>query len=113
MRAFGEKLEQVAPDAAEDDKPARPWPFVVKLKTPVEFGKETILEITLRRGRMGDLKGVKLSGEISADALMLVASRISGQPLGVIERLDVDDSGGIFEVVLDFFARSLSSGTKG
>ncbi len=90
----------------------RPWPFTVKLSRPIEFGKETIEEITLRRGRVGDLKGVRLGTDIAADSLMLVASRMSGQPLGVIERLDADDSGPIFEAVLDFFARSLSTGSR-
>ncbi len=98
---------------APDDAPARTWPIVVKLKIPIEFGQETIRQLELRRGRMGDLKGIRLSGtDLPADSLMLVASRMSGQPLGVIERLDADDAGAVSEVVLDFFARSLSTGTK-
>lgn len=86
----------------------RVWPFTVNLKHPVQLGElTTVTSLTLRRGKLGDLKGVKLSGEIAADSLMLVASRMCGQPLKVIESLDPEDAQEVMALVLDFFGKCL------
>lgn len=84
-------------------------PRTVKLSTPVAFGKETVEELTFRRGQLRDLKGVAIPRP-SLEDLMLVASRLAGRELGVIERLDEDDAGRVMEIASDFFARCLSTG---
>jgi hypothetical protein len=89
----------------------RQWPVVVKLKYPVDLGSEHITELAFRRGRMGDLKGVKLDGVPPADQLMLLASRMCGKQIQVIEKLDAEDGAEVLAVALDFFARCLGATT--
>lgn len=86
-------------------------PLKLKLRTPVEFGKDTIEELTFRRGRMGDMKGVPIGDSISMDTIMLVASRLSGQPTAVIERLDEADAGEVVGLAMGFIGRCLATGS--
>jgi hypothetical protein len=86
---------------------AEKWPRVVKLKHPVDLGSEHITELTFRRGRMGDLKGLKVDGVPPAEQLMLLASRMCGKQIQVIEKLDAEDGAEVLGVALDFFARCL------
>lgn len=115
MRAVN--MEPVAPDVETEtetggeEKP-REFPFTIKLKTPIDFGSERVEEITLRRGTVRDLKGIRIGTEFPVEHLVLVASRLSGRPVGLIEKLDQDDAGPVFEVIIDFFANSLSTGRK-
>lgn len=95
-----------------DSLAAKAWPIVVELKTPIDLGKSTVTRIEIRRGRLGDLKGMQLSEKLPADHLLLIASRLSSQPLGVIERLDMDDSGEVMAAVMDFYVRCLGAGSR-
>jgi hypothetical protein len=88
------------------------WPRVIKLEHPVTFGTERITELTFRRGRLGDLKGMKLGETIPADHLVLVASRLSCQPVPVIEMLEGNDAGEAMDIALDFFTQCLGAGKK-
>lgn len=97
-------------DKTDAAKPAPTWPRVVTLKYPIDFGSQHITTLELRRGRMGDLKGIKLGATVATSDLLLLASRLSGQPVNVIELLDAEDAGEVMDVVLDFFARCLSTG---
>lgn len=87
------------------------WPRVIKLKHPIKFGSETIAELTLRRGKAGDMKGIELRDDaIPANDLMRIASRLSGQQIEVIAELDVEDAGEVMSVALDFFTKYLERG---
>jgi hypothetical protein len=86
------------------------WPVTVKLGHPIEFDDKMIVDLTFRRGRLGDLKGIKPDGVPSIDQLMLVASRMCGQPLGVIEKLDGEDGTEVIAIAMGFIARSLGIG---
>lgn len=86
------------------------WPVVIPLSTPIQFGSTVVESLSLRRGKLGDIKGMKLEASMQLDQLLLIASRMSGQPVGVIEMLDVDDAGKVMEIVLDFFGRCLGTG---
>lgn len=89
----------------------RTFPWTIALKHPVAFGSETITSLTVRRGKLGDLKGIKLGGdEVSMDHLILVASRMCNQSLKVIEGLDPEDAEEVMSLVLDFFAKCLGGG---
>lgn len=83
------------------------WPKVIKLKHPIELGKETYTELTFRRGRLGDLRGVKISKDVAVDDLIKIASRMCGETTGVLERLDVEDSGEVVAIALGFIGQSL------
>lgn len=89
---------------------ARTYPYTLKLTVPVKLGDEVIDELTFQRGQLKFLKGIPVDGTPSADQLMMIASRLCGQPLGVIERLDPDDSGEVIGMALLFFGRSLAIG---
>lgn len=82
----------------------------IKLDYPVEFGKETIEELSLRPGRLGDLKGVQLGQKPSFDELIAIASRMSGKPIAVISKLHEDDAFKVVGPALLFFGKCLGTG---
>lgn len=90
------------------------WPLTIRLRVPVEFGKEVIDELVFQNGNFGMLKGLGLTamGEPSLDALMVIASRLCGKPLGVIERLDPDDVDEVVKLARGFFSRCQGAGSK-
>jgi Phage tail assembly chaperone proteins, E, or 41 or 14 len=92
------------------EKQPEEWPRVVRLAHPIDFGSERITALTFRRGKLGDLKGLKVDDVPSAADAMLLASRMCGQPLKVIEQLDADDASEVLEIALGFFGRCLQGG---
>lgn len=107
-----EPQDETPDDIAERVVADRQWPAVVTLSFPVEFGGERIAALEFRRGRMGDLRGLKLDNSPPIDHLILLASRMSGKPVKVIESLVDEDAAEVFAIVLGFFARSLGAGKK-
>ena len=91
---------------------ASTWPRVVTLKHAIEFGSEQIGSLTFRRGKLGDLKGMKLSDNVPVEQLMAIASRMCGQPTAVLDRLDVDDAGEVVNIALDFFVACLGASKR-
>ena len=87
----------------------------IRLKHPVDMGKDRppVEEISIRRGRLGDLRGVQVGEPVPAETLMMIGSRMTGQPLGVIERLDEEDAGSVMAAVLGFIERCLTTGRTG
>lgn len=90
----------------------RKWPFTLKLSYPVEFGKDTIEELVFQRGKMGHTTGISLDRTPTFSECMLLASRLCGKPLKVIESLDPEDSAEVVSIALGFFARCLGAGKK-
>lgn len=88
------------------------WPRVVKLKHPIDFGDERITSLEFRRGRVGDMKGIKHRQDLPSEDLHLIASRLCGQPIKVIELLDIEDAGEVVNIALDFYVRYLAAGKK-
>jgi hypothetical protein len=84
------------------------WPVVVRLKVPLDFAGERITELSFRRGIMRDIKGMKIEGGVPTfDQLMLMASRMCGRPLPLIEMLDQDDAEEVTTISYSFFAKCL------
>lgn len=106
-------LADVAAADAADAPKVRVWPVVIQLKHPVDLGSKQITELELRRGSLSHMKGIKLASELPADQLMLIASRLSGQTIQAIERLDIEDAGEVMAVAMDFYAKFLGSGKRG
>lgn len=102
-------LEEVA-DAAAHELTERTWPAIVMLKHPVDFGSQRITQLEFRRGKLADIKGMKLSGEMPTEHLITIASRMSGQTTQVIDRLDVDDAGEVMAIAIDFYGKCLGGG---
>ena len=74
----------------------------IKLKFPVQFGEDTITEVTVRRIKGKDLKGLKDLQNSHDDQLKLIA-RIIDQPTAVVDGMDVStDLQTIMERVMDF-----------
>ncbi|MES2170558.1 MAG: hypothetical protein V4479_07530 [Actinomycetota bacterium] len=88
------------------------WPIIVKLGTPVEFGKETITELAFQKGNFGMLKGMSVDRVPTVDELQLIASRLCKQHLRVIESLDPDDASEVTGAALAFFNRCQGAGKR-
>lgn len=114
VTAITDRAMADAADAAEPVEVEETWPIVVRLSVPIDLGKTQIDELTFRRGRMGDIKNIRLAADnISTDAIILIASRMCAQPVGVIERLDQDDAGRVSEIAMNFIAKCLKTGQRG
>lgn len=99
----------------DDDVAPAPavWPRVVTLSHPIAFGSEQITELTFRRGRVGDMKNIKLvEGALPVNDIVLVASRMCGKPTQVIDLLDGEDAGEVMEIAMDFYRTCLEPGRK-
>lgn len=101
-----------AATAADAVVAERQWPVIVKLRKPVEFGSDTVTALEFRRGKLGDLKGVTIDKVPPLDQLLLIASRLCGKPVKVIESLEDEDGAEVIGLALDFFARSLGGGGR-
>jgi hypothetical protein len=98
--------------AVPDEEPAPTWPRVVKLRYPVDFGSDRITQLEFRRGRMGDIKGMKLGDTVPTENLLLIASRLCGKPVAALDLLDADDAGEVMDIALDFFAKCLTASKR-
>ncbi len=110
-------LAQVADVAALEDgmERERVWPLVVKLKHPVKAPNNDtpIGTLTVRRGKIGDMKGIRITNPLPADVFITIAARLTGQPTQVIEALDIDDSDEVMEIARSFFERAMGArGTR-
>jgi len=106
-----QEAQRAIDEAAAEAKAAEPaWPRVVVLAHPIDFGSQHITQLEFRRGKLGDIKGMKLSGELPADNLSLIASRMCGQPVAALALLDVDDAGEVMALAMDFYQRCLTAG---
>jgi len=84
---------------------------IVKLDSPIQFGSESIAEITLRKPVAGDLKGFPLKDQEVDDVLNLI-SKLSAQPASVIEKLDVEDFMKVADALGELSPVSLLTGPK-
>lgn len=103
-------LAEIADEAAvrlQYDK--RTFPVVLELQHPIEFGSQRITKLELRRGKLGDMKGITHIGGISIDQMVTIAARQSNQPTQVIDRLSPEDAGEVMSIVMDFYGRSLGA----
>ena len=89
---------------------AEQWPKILKLECPFDFGSERITSLEFRRGKMGDIKGMKVDGVPTADQLLLMASRMCGTSVAALEQLDPDDGAEVISLAMTFFARCLGAG---
>lgn len=96
----------------EEAPPAPTWPRVIKLLHPIDFGSERVTSLEFRRGKLGDLKGISLGDTVPTAHLVLIAARLTGKTTHVIELLDMDDSGEVMGIALDFYGKCLAAGKK-
>ena len=89
---------------------AREWPVVIQLKHPIQFGSKSIPSLSFGKGKLGVLKGVPLDEYPTPNNVLLMASRLCGEPVAALELLDPDDCGEVIRLVMDFFSRCLGPG---
>lgn len=99
-------------EAAQAVLADREWPVTVRLRFPIAFGSTTIESLEFRKGRLADLKGITIGEMPSSDLLLLLASRLCGQPLRVIESIDPDDAEEVLSIALGFIGRCQGAGKK-
>jgi|SRR3990172_6053837 len=81
-----------------ESKPRR----LYTLRYPVEFGTETITELTLRRPKGKDMERLRDGATPSmADTLDLIG-QLSGQPKAVVRELDADDVEEVAKIIQGF-----------
>ena len=98
------------PAAEVESKPVV-YPIVVKLRHPVILGSLVVEELSFRRGRLGDIKGMKLPEAINdVSSLLEIAGRLCGQTQAVMERIDGDDAEEVLEIAVGFLGRCLGTG---
>lgn len=91
----------------------RTFPIEIELHTPVQVtSKETITKLSIREGRVSDMQGIKLGGELAIDDLVKIASRMSGQAPTTIQRLNARDAGEVMAIALEFFGLCLGAGKR-
>ena len=99
---------------AEAKRLLNAWPVTVTLSAPITFNKETIDELVFPKGTFGVLKGLNIAIDRmpTIDELMMIASRLCGRPITVIERLDPDDASEVATVAILFFSRCRGAGKR-
>ena len=81
--------------------------ITLKLSEPVQFGSETISELSFRKPIAKDFRNLPV-GEITQGHLMDLASRLCGQPPSIIDSLCIND---LAEVMLAL-GKYMGSGPK-
>lgn len=80
-----------------------------KFATPIPYGAGELAELTMRRPKAGDLKGVKLIGLTEMDPSMVIkiAARLATTPVveAQLEQLEVYDLMELTEKVVGFFGK--------
>lgn len=104
------ELDQAAQAVLEQLMIEPTWPVTVTLDRPLEFGDETITALEFRRGRLGDLKGLRLQDEPQFDDLLLIASRMCGKPRAALELVDGNAGAEVLQIAMGFYMRSLAGG---
>ena len=77
-------------------------PIVIDLKKPVKHGEEEFTQLVIKREMVaGDLRGVSVSN-LKFDDMFMVASRLSGVPVSVINQMCMPDAMRL-QAVIDGF----------
>jgi len=84
---------------------------VVKLKRPIEGPDGPIDQLSFRRGRLEDIKGVSVE-TVTAEGLMLVAARLCAVPTGILGKLDQDDAREVVVIAMRFLRACLGTGAE-
>ena len=84
----------------------------IPLQSPVPHGDEEIKELVIgREMTAGDLRGISVK-DLKHDDICVVASRLTGIPTPIINKLKMSDYLEVAKVVSDFFDDSPPTGKK-
>lgn len=79
-----------------------------KLKHPIEFGKETIEELEIKRVKAKHLRGLPLNPGF--DDMLGLLQAVTGRPKIVIDDLDIEDVTPLMEMLGEMMGNSHPSG---
>ena len=81
-------------------------PFIYDLKKPVMHGETEVKQVCIEREMVaGDLRGISVNA-MKFDDQMLVAARLTGLPVSVINQLSIPDMLAIQGFLDSFFTPS-------
>jgi hypothetical protein len=86
-------------------------PVAVRLRVPIQFGSETITELTIRPPTGKDFRKLLTQTGYELDTVLTLAGRLSGQPDAVIDRLGGDDLAEVFAIVSGFMPAGPATGS--
>lgn len=84
-------------------------PVTLKLRVPVVFAGQTITEMVMQPMRPAHLRNIHKDASAEDKALLLV-QRLSGQPPGVIDLMDMADFEEAAEIIAGFQKGSPATG---
>lgn len=86
-------------------------PIPLRLRHPITHDGAVISELTFRdHACAGDLRGIKLTDLGLPENVMRIASRMTGQPDPVLDKLSIPDFIRVAEVVGGFFESGPANG---
>ena len=86
---------------------------IIKLSEPVTVGSKTLTELRIRPLKAKHLRGIKIGYDgIETDALLDLASRITGELPAVIDELSPEDLKALGAAVSDFLPFGAIMGGK-
>lgn len=87
-------------------------PITITLRSPIAFGSETIATLTIRPPTGKDFRRLPVVGGFELDTILTLASRLSGQPDVVIDKLVGEDLEEVIDLVSGFMPGSRRTGSK-
>lgn len=83
----------------------------IRLAEPVVWGSETISEITIYKARGKDMRVlINSQGDKAEEATLNFASKVTLQPIAVLDELDGDDWLAVMEAVGELAERGQKTG---
>ena len=83
---------------------------VIKLQEPIQFGSETIAELTMQKPKAKHFR--KLPPQPNTGDILDMAGALCGQPAPVMNELGVEDMISVLEAVESFLPASLKTGKQ-
>jgi hypothetical protein len=88
-----------------------PLPYDLKLKEPIKWGKNETREVLTvqRRLKAKDFKGIPAQN-MQMDHFLKMLSRITGEPMALIDELGVEDLFDAVDIINSFLPDGLRTG---
>jgi hypothetical protein len=86
-------------------------PRTVALRTPIQWGAATIVELRFRPPKAKDLRRLPMIEGFELDTILILAGRLSGSVEQVIDKLEGDDLKEVIDVVGGFLRRFQPAGS--
>lgn len=86
---------------------------VLELREPLQFGERTITELSFRKPIAKDMRALPGDpAQYSMGTLLDFAARLCGEPVSVIDRLSLEDTMTVVNLISGFFESSPGTGPQ-